>query len=61
MSLWNAAVLVAAQIISGQATPPPPQANPAPSRAVTVDGQVVLLADTLPRKDAAELRPSAPY
>ncbi len=46
MSLWTAVVLLAAQM------------TPASSKAITLDGQVVLLTDALPRKDATEFRPA---
>jgi len=58
MSSWSAAVLLAAQLIGGQSAPPESPAKPALSKGVTLAGQIVLLADALPRKDAVEFRPA---
>jgi hypothetical protein len=59
MSAGSAALVAAAWLLSGQASQPAPSPQAPPSSpAVTFDGYIGLLADALPRKDAAEFRPS---
>jgi hypothetical protein len=52
------AAFVAVWTTAGQAATPTQQPAPSPASSITVDGQVVVLGDTLPRQDTAELRPS---
>jgi hypothetical protein len=53
-----AALVAAAWLLSNQASQPASSPQPPPSPAVVFDGYIGLLADALPRKDAAEFRPS---
>jgi hypothetical protein len=59
---WAAGLVLALTFSQGAAVaPPPPEAHqaqaPSPSTRFSIDGHVALLADVLPRKDAAEARP----
>jgi hypothetical protein len=61
MAAGSAALVAAVWLVSSQVAQPPssPQAPPSQvSPAVAFDGYIGLLADVLPRKDAAEFRPS---
>ena len=52
------AAFFAVSLAVGQAPAPAQQPASSSRSSITVDGQVVILGDTLPRRDAAELRPS---